>query len=429
MPKEDHRRRWELATVACMYAGYGGLMLCRNAVAIASPAMLRDTSLGFDNTAYGWVLFWGAGGALTGKLVTGVLADVIGGRRLFLLAIAGMVAATMGFGVSSLPFAFAMFYCGANLAKSGGWPAMTKLIAAWFEASRLGRIWGIVSTSSRVSTILAGLLLGALLLLLDWRWLFYIAATITSLFAMGNYWLLKDHPANAGLDPVAAASPPAGTEETPRQSLLETLALFSKSGQVWLICIAIMALTVQMEFVSYLPQYMADNFEIELGYAGMTTAVFAAGQLLSLLLGGWAYDRLSHHARALAFGGLLGLGTLALAVFLAIPGMGLEPGGGFLVAIVATFAFGFAISPPYYLPMSVFSVVFGRSRSGLLVGFIDACGYGMFMVFAPIGARLLDMYGWPGFLKVFAGVSVASIVFMVAFLVGERRRAGMTPFS
>ena len=91
------------------------------------------------------------------------------------------------------------------------------------------------------------------------------------------------------------------------------------------------------------------------------------------------------------------------------------------VAVSATFVFGFAVSPAYYIPMSVFSVEFGRSRSGVLIGLIDACGYGMTMLFAPLAGSLLEAQGWPPFLAMLVGVSLLSLVFLTAFLVAEGR--------
>ena len=73
--------------------------------------------------------------------------------------------------------------------------------------------------------------------------------------------------------------------------------------------------------------------------------------------------------------------------------------------------------------MSVFSIEFGRSRSGVLIGWIDACGYGATMIFAPLAGVLLEAKGWPAFLTVLLGVSLLSLVLLTAFLIAEDRAA------
>ena len=74
--------------------------------------------------------------------------------------------------------------------------------------------------------------------------------------------------------------------------------------------------------------------------------------------------------------------------------------------------------------MSVFSVEFGRSRSGVLIGLIDAWGYAATMVFAPLTGALLEARGWPMLLGLLIGVSVLSLIFLTAFLTAEHRAKG-----
>ena len=74
------------------------------------------------------------------------------------------------------------------------------------------------------------------------------------------------------------------------------------------------------------------------------------------------------------------------------------------------------VSPGYYLPMSVFSIQFGGKYCGLLVGLIDACGYGAAMVFDVVGGRVAEQHGWQSFLAILAVVSVVTLVLTTLFL-------------
>src|SRR5262245_66430188 len=84
----DRRLWWEMLILACMYAGYMGFILCRTAIYAASPAMVGDPALGLSKAMFGAVLGWGTAGMVAGKLLSGALADRLGGRRVFLWALA-----------------------------------------------------------------------------------------------------------------------------------------------------------------------------------------------------------------------------------------------------------------------------------------------------------------------------------------------------
>ena len=422
--RASDRLRWELTTVACMYGGYAGLILCQTTVSIASPEMVNDPALGMDESGFGALLGWGAAGALAGKLLNGALADVLGGRRLFLLAMSLMGAATVMFGASSAQVLFILMNFLAQLTKAAGWPAMAKLIGAWFDAGRHGRVWGVISTSSRASSVISSFFLGGLLVYLPWRWLFYAAGVVTALIVGFNFILLKDSPARAGVAP--EPEPVQG-----RMSSLELLSWettlraalihFAKSRRVQLICVAMMAMTIQMEFLSFLPLYFQQNFAIESGTAGIASAAFPAGSLVSALAGGLIYDKLTTAGRIRALSGLLAVALVSIVVIRFVPELQLSASNGLGVSVGATFIFGLAVSPTYYIPMSVFSIQFGRARSGLLIGLIDAFGYGAIVVLAPIGGLVIRDQGWPAFLTILMVISAMALLFATAFLLGEHR--------
>ena len=416
------RLSWEVTTVGCLYLGYAALILCRTALPIAAPAMIDDPALTLNKASFGALLGWGAGGALTGKLLCGIAADALGGRRLFLFALVSMAGAILAFGASSGGVLFMLLNFAAQLTKAAGWPAMAKTIGSWFEASRLGRIWGIISTSSRASSVLSSLLLGGLLTVLPWRWLFFVAGAITLVVAVVCFVSLKGSPKEVGLEAPSEESPGDGeTNSGWSGSLASTIAFFAGSGRVRLICVSIFTLTLQMEFLSFLPLYMAEVHTLEAGIAGIASSAFPAGSFLSVLVGGAIYDRLSARQRVRIVGALLATGALSVGLLLGLPELQLRPAVALGVAILGTFVFGFAVSPAYYIPMSVFSIEFGRSRSGALIGWIDACGYGATMIFAPLAGALLEAAGWPTFLVALLGVSVLSLVFLTGFLAADGR--------
>ena len=129
-----------------MYLGYAALYMCRATVVISGPAMLDDPELGLDKTAWGALIGWGTAGTLIGKLANGVLADKLGGRRVFLLSLAFCMLATGIFGTMSGVLYFSLAYFIALFAKSAAWPSMANLIGVWYPKKWHGRIWGILSS-------------------------------------------------------------------------------------------------------------------------------------------------------------------------------------------------------------------------------------------------------------------------------------------
>ena len=407
-PPAHGRAHWELLVLACMYAGYMAFILCRTAIYVASPAMVEDPALGLSKTMFGAVLGWGTAGMVTGKLLSGAVADALGGRRVFLLALSVTAAAAGSFAFAGRFALFCFLNFSMLLAASAGWPAMSKLIAAWYEPAKYGKVWGIVSTSSRLSSVLSTLLLGALLARAPWPAVFLTAAGIGLAVAAAVFVLLKAGPADVGLPPPsasAAGTPPAHPLDG--AGLKEALLHFAKSGRVWLMCVSLMCTTVLMEVIGFLPLYLKETLGIPPAQAAAASSVFPAGCFVALLLGGWVYDRVSRKGRAALLGGMLAVSALCLAALFALGRASLPPDAAFAATAAVLFVYGLTVAPAYYLPMSVFSIEHGGKHCGVLIGLIDAAGYAAAMLYQFGGGALVDRPGgWQDMLLLLLAVSL-----------------------
>lgn len=411
------RFRWELAILACMYVGYMGFILSRTAIYVASPAMVGDPALGLTKTMFGAVLGWGTAGMVVGKLLSGVVADRLGGRRVFLLALSITAAAACAFGIAG---GFALF-CFLNftmlMAAAAGWPAMSKLIAAWYEPDRYGKVWGVIATSSRLSSVLSTLLLGTLLARISWHGVFFTAGLITAAVAVLIFLFLKGRPADAGLPPPeAAADGPSGPHPLDGAGLGEALRCFARSGRVWLMCVSIMCTTVLMEVIGFLPLYLKETLAISPAQAATASSVFPAGCFVALLAGGWLYDRVSRAGRAPLLGAMLALSALCLAALFVMGRVALTPATAFAATVVILFLYGLTVAPSYYLPMSVFSIEHGGRHCGVLIGLIDAAGYAAAMLYQFAGGAIIDRPGgWQNMLTLLLATAVLAAVTTVWF--------------
>ncbi len=415
---DPRRARWEFVTLAAMCVCYAAFMLCRNTVVAASPAMIQDSTLGLDKEKFGQLMSWHSLGAIAGKLVTGVGADLIGGRRLFLITLVLTAASTATFGMVSSVFFFGGLNFLGQFFKAGGWPAMAKIIGKWFSNRKHGRVWSIISISSRAGTIAAGVVLGALLTWFSWRVVFFVSAGVALAVVFVSYVWLKDSPEDVGLSPLVNEDAPTAQEPhfLDGTTLLQACLVFALSARVWLICFGLAFLTALMDFFNFIPLYLNETAGIEPGQAAMAGSAFPTGMLVALIASAVFYDRLSKRQLVWAVGGLLGLSCLSVLFLWSLPSLSLAASLRLPAAMISIFVFGFSISPAYYVPMSVFSIAFGGRHSGFLIALIDVFGYAGAFVFNFFGGSIAQHHGWPVFLGLLLTVAVLALVTLTMFL-------------
>ncbi len=423
---DPRRTRWELVILGAMCIGYAAMMLCRNTLIASSAAMIRDPSLGLDKARYGRLMSWHSAGAIAGKLATGVAADRIGGRKMFLLVLLLTAASTAAFGMVSGFYLFALLNFSGQFFKSGGWPAVAKLIGEWYPRRKYGRLWSIIAISSRVGTMTAGVLLGALLLVIPWRSVFMVSAAIAGLPLLAGWLWLKERPADVGLPPPnverqASEEKPISSHPLDGTTIPQACLAFARSPRVWLICFGMAFLAILMDFIHFIPIYLSESLNLVPGEAAISGSAFPAGMLVALIATSLFYDRLSRRRLVRVLGGLLALGCVCALSLWALPGLPIPGSMDMPIAITSIFMLGFAICPAYYIPMSVFSIRFGGQHSGLLITLIDAFGYAAALLFNFFGGSIAQNYGWPVFLGGLLTVAVLALVTMTTFLQLEHR--------
>lgn len=414
--------RWEMRMVISMCLGYGLLMLCRTVVGVAGPAMLADPALSLDTASFGAILGWGTAGNLSGKLTTGVLADKLGGTMVFIWAVGLAAVATFIFGTLSSNLAFFALYFLTVFAKSAGWPSMANIIRDSFEKTKHGGVWGLIATSSRVSSVVTTLLVSSLLLVMSWRGLFFMTGALALVGATLLPKYLRDSLKSSEGDAsasVTAESLSTGSKEHSLNGVAtrSAILIFISNPRFWLISLGVSSLAVLFEFQVFIPIYLSETFSLMPAQAGMASTAFPLGCLVAVLSGGFIYDRLSKKNIVYTMSANL---TVAVLCLLGLRFLGInELGASFelVTTVVLISVFGFAISPAYYIPMSVFSIGFGGKHCGLLVGLIDAFAYFGAMMFDFIGGAVASREGgWEDFILILIVTSILATVIMTLFL-------------
>ena len=143
---------WHAATIALLALGYAGYYFCRSNLSVVLPELIHDLAqhgitpseaqvrLGFI-ASVGTIVYAG------GKFVSGSMADLFGGRRNFLVGMAGSVFFTILFALGGGFPLFTLAWIGNRLAQSTGWVGLVKVASRWFSYSTYGTIMAVLSLS------------------------------------------------------------------------------------------------------------------------------------------------------------------------------------------------------------------------------------------------------------------------------------------
>jgi OPA family sugar phosphate sensor protein UhpC-like MFS transporter len=396
-----------------LYAAYGVSMVLRLMPAFAANAMRSDPSLNVDVQAIGTMLASGTMGALCGKFLWGWAADRWGARTIFPLA---LVLESIGVAVfsqvSSMPLMQAAFFV-TLMAQAAGWPCMIRVVQACAQPHQQGRVWGLLSTSSRVGTLVASLGPAALAGVLPWRQVLLCASGVGLLAAVVTSLLL----------PPRTSERRQGRSDNngDGDSLFPTFGRFFLSSRFLLMAAALMGMAVLWDFLLLAPMMLKDGLKLSDADSLRVTSAVPFGSLLSLLTGGFLFDRLARRDRAYVMAGLLTIATLCLTVFSVLPSFRLSPSLQLTASTGLLFVFGMCLSPCYYIPVSVFSTEFGGNHCGVLVALLDAIGFAAVAVFCHWSGQIVEITGWPGLLQLLTGIGLISSAVLLIFLLRESK--------
>lgn len=419
-------RGQQLQVVASMYVGYAMFMVLRMAPTVAGTSITGDPSLGIDTGDWGRILAMGTVGAVVGKFIGGWSADRLGGRLTFAVGLVVSALGVAAFAASRSVWMFQAAFFVALMAKSAGWPSMTKIIGESFRANEYGRVWGVLATSSRVGTLVATFCLGGLLSILSWQFMLYVASLTGVVIAVGFLKALKS-PIQGAADVagLSGTTQPADASESAhpldQTSLPMALKYFFASRQFWLITGSLMGLTILWDFLLMVPLFLRDTLDLSVSSASMASSAFPFGSLFSVLVGGFVFDKLSRRATAWLMAFLLSIAAACILAFYAMPTLGLSEQAAVNLSMALLFTFGLCVSPCYYIPMSVFSIEFGGPHSGFLVALLDAIAFGATACFYFFAGEVANS-SWSSFLAVLLAVAVWSLLTTFWFMLGEARR-------
>ncbi len=438
-------RAWQGVTVGTLFTGYLGYYVCRSNLSVVTPLLLDEYgAAGLTKGMVGDVVTVGIVAYAVGKLVNGVAADLLGGRRLFLSGLFASVLTTLLFTLApdyapSLEVAAARLGLGAavvlplmavwagnRFVQSMGWGGVVQIAARWTEPRRLPAVMGFLSMSYLVGDAVARLYLGQLVRHgYGWREVFAFAAAALAAVGFVALLLLKGRPAEVNLpEPPAPPGNVHGADVSATLSLKELVLPLFASRAFWLVCAMNMGLTLIREtFNFWTPTYLRDTTGLDAGQAGVTSLVFPLTGALSAVAAGWAVGRVGGRYGAVLVPSLLGL--IAALSLLAFAPLRELPGGVREVVVVGLVGgAAFCLIGPYTFSAGVLAVRLGGPRGGATAaGLIDTAGYLAAALAGSGVGRLADAHGWPAAFGALAGVAGLTAGVALAYTLLHERRA------
>ena len=144
MPSTRRLRRQQGFLLLLLFSGYAAYYFCRANLSVATPLIADELhARGMDRaTALIRISEISSLGVLAyalGKLLLTGFADLWGGRRAFLLGLAGAAGFTLLFASGGgLPI-FTIAWIGNRLTQSMGWAGLLKVCSRWFDFPHMER--------------------------------------------------------------------------------------------------------------------------------------------------------------------------------------------------------------------------------------------------------------------------------------------------
>src|SRR5437870_7973371 len=200
-PVSDGRRlaRWRVVTLAALFTGYAGYYVCRSNLSVAAP-LIGEEFPDIGKRELGLLSSAGLVAYALGKVVNGLLADLVGGRRVFLLGMFLSAACVVAFGLSGSLAAFLVIWVANRFVQSMGWGALVGIAGRWYPARRYATVMGVLCLSYLIGDSVARLYLGQIMNLgVGWRGLFFASAGTLVIIGLVGAVTVFDRPGDRGL--------------------------------------------------------------------------------------------------------------------------------------------------------------------------------------------------------------------------------------
>src|SRR5437762_4024654 len=195
MLKSQYSARWQIALMVCCAIAIS--YFDRQTLPVAIAAIQRDIPM--SNTDYStlqsvFLIAYAVMYAGGGRLI-----DLVGSRTGFAAVMIwwSLACASHGLARSVGLLGISRFLLGVG--EGGAFPAATKVVSSWFQPQQRATAMGIINAGTAVGAVLAPPAIAAIILNLDWHWVFFFAGLIGLLWTV--WWFIAYHePADSQIE-------------------------------------------------------------------------------------------------------------------------------------------------------------------------------------------------------------------------------------
>jgi ACS family hexuronate transporter-like MFS transporter len=241
--------------------------------------------IGFTTVQYGWMMSCFQAAYGVAFVFAGRLADKLGTRKAFTIAIIMWSFAAMAPGAAtSVPtFAVAMFFLG--IGEATNFPVCIKTVAEWFPQKERALATGIFNSGANIGNLLVPLVVPFLTLHFTWRGAFFIGGSVGLVWLVFWLWIYTKPEENPGVSVRELghiqSDPPQTVRSIPWARLLP-------KRETWAFALGkMMTDPVWWFWTFWLPGYLQRTFHLTLGRSSAPIIVVYACCTVGSVGGGW----------------------------------------------------------------------------------------------------------------------------------------------
>ncbi len=399
-------KKWQLGVTLLTSIAYFFYYFGRYSYAATIPFIQAEWNL--TNTAVGLMATVLTLGYAIGQFINGYLIDQFGPRKM--LTLGGILSTVANFFVS-IASTFGMVLTGwfANgYFQAFGYGSCCKLYTNWFPPDGRGKPLGFNEALQSFSSTIIVPLSAVIIVTWGWRWVYIIPVLPLTLVSLVFYKLIRNHPADAGIQRFWVTDNDLLTPEDKKLGASDWKAAYKYALSDWRMVASYVSYGgsqfARFAIYTWVPLYIF-NLTGNIITGGLVPAALALGGTVGSLFVGWLSDVMEKRWPVIFIG--MAISAAALFIFALMPTAPI----GILMLIMAVCGTGIeAVEVAYFLlPMDILDDV-GFQATG--VGTMNAFGK-LFATFQGVMfGFLLDT---SGFMNAF--LITGMIALLSAFLV------------
>ena len=286
----------------------------RQVIGILKPFIQKDSSIGFSEADYGFIVSAFQISYAIGLLLTGRFLDKFGTRigyfwAVLVWSIAAILHA-MAIGFKSFAFARAAL----GLGESANFPASVKTVAEWFPKKERAFAIGLFNSGSTIGAIAAPIIVSAITISLGWRWAFIITGSFGFVWIVFWFAFYKSPLTHPKISPQELAFINQDDSDIVEDRNLRWSELL-KHKQTYAICLTrFISDWVWGFFLFWIPDFLNKTQGINLSALVLPLIIIYSVSSLGGISGGWVSSKLIQSGKSINFSRKLSIFIYALLV-------------------------------------------------------------------------------------------------------------------